>query len=228
MGSLLLVRHGQASFGAANYDQLSALGQRQCLRLGEYLGERSLGFEAVFSGTLARQRQSLDCIAQGLGQVAGASALPLAEQLPALDEYDSAAVIAAVHPQALPRSTQADAYRQHMRVLRLGLTAWMEDHTAPAGMPSHAAFSAAIAGLLDRIRQTYSGNVLLVSSGGPIANAIAQVLGAPKVAAIDLNLRMLNSAVSEFAYTPKRHILQSFNTLPHLPQPAWSEAISFM
>ena len=29
MGTLYLVRHGQASFGAANYDQLSALGQRQ-------------------------------------------------------------------------------------------------------------------------------------------------------------------------------------------------------
>ena len=35
MGTLYLVRHGQASFGSANYDQLSALGQRQCRRLGE-------------------------------------------------------------------------------------------------------------------------------------------------------------------------------------------------
>jgi len=34
MGTLYLVRHGQASFGAANYDQLSPLGQQQCGQLG--------------------------------------------------------------------------------------------------------------------------------------------------------------------------------------------------
>lgn len=37
MGTLYLVRHGQASFGADDYDQLSPLGQRQSVRLGEYL-----------------------------------------------------------------------------------------------------------------------------------------------------------------------------------------------
>jgi broad specificity phosphatase PhoE len=37
MGTLYLVRHGQASFGADDYDQLSELGRRQSVRLGEYL-----------------------------------------------------------------------------------------------------------------------------------------------------------------------------------------------
>jgi broad specificity phosphatase PhoE len=44
MGNLYLVRHGQASFGAADYDQLSELGQRQSVRLGEYFaGNRCNG-----------------------------------------------------------------------------------------------------------------------------------------------------------------------------------------
>ena len=34
MGTLYLVRHGQASFGADDYDQLSPLGHQQALRLG--------------------------------------------------------------------------------------------------------------------------------------------------------------------------------------------------
>ena len=229
MGSLYLVRHGQASFGAANYDQLSDLGRRQCVRLGEYFAERGKRFDAVFTGTLARQIQSWEGIAHGMAQAAvNAPAPPVATQLPALNEYDSAAVIAAVHPEPLARSVNPEAYRHHMRVLRQGLSGWMDGSLAPANMPSHAEFSAGIAKLLDVVRQGYAGNVLLVSSGGPIANAIAQVLGAPKVAAIDLNLRMHNSAVTEFAFTPKRHLLQSFNSLPHLDHPAWLNTITFM
>jgi len=40
MGTLYLVRHGQASFGAADYDNLSELGHKQSARLGEYWRER--------------------------------------------------------------------------------------------------------------------------------------------------------------------------------------------
>ena len=36
MGTLYLVRHGQASFGADDYDNLSPLGHQQSQRLGVY------------------------------------------------------------------------------------------------------------------------------------------------------------------------------------------------
>ena len=42
MGNLYLVRHGQASFGAADYDNLSELGHRQSVRLGEYFAGKGL------------------------------------------------------------------------------------------------------------------------------------------------------------------------------------------
>ena len=66
MGALYLVRHGQASFGAADYDQLSELGARQCRRLGEHWQRRGMRFDAAFSGTLRRQRQSLAAIGEAL------------------------------------------------------------------------------------------------------------------------------------------------------------------
>ena len=56
MGNLYLVRHGQASFGADDYDQLSELGQAQALRLGEYWRERGMKFDAIYTGF-----QSLPC-----------------------------------------------------------------------------------------------------------------------------------------------------------------------
>ena len=59
MGQLFLVRHAQASLGEDNYDQLSPLGMRQSLRLGEYWRELGLTFDTVLCGTLQRHAQTL-------------------------------------------------------------------------------------------------------------------------------------------------------------------------
>jgi broad specificity phosphatase PhoE len=210
MGTLFLVRHGQASFGAADYDQLSELGARQCRRLGEHLRARGLHFEATLSGTLKRHVQSLDAVAEGLG---GAPA-PL--RLPGLNEFDGEAVVRALYPEPPPPPDPADGFRHHFRLLREGLQAWMDGRTAPAGMGPHADFVAGVEGALDHVRARHAGDVLLISSGGPISTAVGLVLGLSGPAVIDLNLRMRNSAVTEFQFTPRRHVLVSFNGIPHL------------
>ena len=210
MGTLYLVRHGQASFGAAEYDQLSDLGQRQCQRLGEYFRARGQVFEAVITGTLKRHRQSYAAIAAGLR-----SDTPALE-MPGLNEYDSEAVIATVHPAKLGAATTPEQYRSHFRLLRDGLKRWIAGDAQPAGMPSHREFVAGVSAALDHVRERHAGDVLLVSSGGPISCAVATILGTAPEVMIDLNLRLRNSAVTEFVVTPKRHLLGSFNTLPHL------------
>ncbi len=210
MGTLYLVRHGQASFGAADYDQLSDLGRRQCRALGQWFSTRGVQFDAVLRGTLRRHAQSLDALAAGHG------ALPQASEWPGLNEYDSDAVIRAVHPEPLAAPDSPEVYRAHFRLLRQGLQAWMDGRTAPVGMPHYADFVAGINAALDHVRCSHDGKVLIVSSGGPIATAVGQVLGTPAQATIELNLRIRNSAVTEFAFTPKRHVLLSFNHLPHL------------
>ena len=60
MGTLYLVRHGQASFGAEDYDHLSELGRRQSVRLGEYFAERGIHFDGLIAGTLRRHKQTLE------------------------------------------------------------------------------------------------------------------------------------------------------------------------
>ncbi len=211
MGTLYLVRHGQASFGTDDYDRLSALGERQCVRLGEYFQARGLRFDAVLTGTLRRHAQSYAAIAQGL------AGMPQPLVWPGLDEYDGDALIAAIHPQPLPPASDAQqAFRQHFRLLREGLAQWMAGTTAPAGMPSYTEFVAGVNGALDHVRSTCEGDVLIVSSGGPISTAIGQILATPHASTIDINMRIRNSAVSELIFTPKRHTLLTYNTLPHL------------
>ena len=210
MGTLYLVRHGQASFASDDYDRLSPLGARQCERLGEWFREKGVTFEGLITGTLRRHTQSFEAIARGLG------VQPQALAMPGLNEYDSESIVRAIHPAPLQRPQSAEDVRQHFRLLRDGLLVWMEGRTQPDRMPSYEQFRAGVVQALDHVRTRHSGDVLMVSSGGPISTAVAHVLGAPAPAIVELNLRMRNSAVTEFAFTPKRHALVTFNTLPHL------------
>ena len=210
MGTLYLVRHGQASFGAADYDKLSELGQRQSVRLGDYFRQAGLSFDAVLTGTLRRHLQTYAAIREG-----GAFDME-AQQWPGLNEFDSEAVIATVYPHKLEKPDTPELYRHHFRLLRDGLTQWMNGVVSPKGMPSSREFQLGITSALDHVRKNYDGNVLLVSSGGPIATAIGHVLGTTPETTIELNMRMRNSAVTEFAFNAKRHSLVTFNTLPHL------------
>ncbi len=216
MGTLYLVRHGQASFGAEDYDQLSDLGTRQAVRLGEYFAGKGLGFDAAITGTLKRHLQTYAGICEGMGTT------PTALALPGLNEYDSEAVIAAVHPHKLSKPTSPEEYRHHFRLLKDGLRAWMNGTVSPRGMPSYTGFVQGVTDALDHVRQQCSGNVLIVSSGGPISTAVGHVLGTSPETTTELNLRIRNSSVTEFAFTPKRHMLVTYNTLPHLDAlPDW-------
>jgi broad specificity phosphatase PhoE len=182
---------------------------------------RGLRFEAVLRGTLRRHRQSLEALA---GELPG---LPPALEWPGLNEYDSEAVVRSVHAGELPRPDTPEAYRQHFRLLREGLSRWMAGEVQPEGMPSWPGFLEGVTSALDHVRTQHQGDVLLVSSGGPIATAVAHVLDAPPTTAIELNLRIRNSALTEFAFTPKRHMLVTYNTLPHLDHPERHSWVTF-
>jgi broad specificity phosphatase PhoE len=222
MGTLYLVRHGQASFGAEDYDQLSELGHKQSLRVGEYFAQKGIHFDGLIAGTLRRHKQTLEGILKGMNRAG--------EHLSwdGLNEYDSQAVIASIYPHKLEKPTSPEMYRHHFRLLRDGLAQWMAGVVSPQGMPSYADFVAGVAGALDHVRSNHYGkNVLIVTSGGPIATAVGYVLGASPEATIDLNMRIRNSSITEFAFTPKRHMLVCFNAIPHLDHADYAQWVTY-
>jgi broad specificity phosphatase PhoE len=221
MGTLYLVRHGQASFGADDYDVLSPLGHQQAVRLGEYFKAKGLVFDAALTGTLQRQISTHEGICSGMGTT------PQALRWPGLNEYDSHAVIATVHVGKLEKPTTPEQYRHHFRLLKDGLKQWMDGVVSPEGMPSYSDFVIGVTSALDHVRKTCTGNVLLVSSGGPISTAVGHILGCSPEATIELNLRIRNSSVTEFAFTPKRHMLVTYNTLPHLDAPEYADWVTY-
>ncbi|OJU86641.1 MAG: histidine phosphatase family protein [Burkholderiales bacterium 66-5] len=214
MGTLYLVRHGQASFGAANYDELSGRGWNQARHLGAHWQAHGQCFDAVFTGTLKRHAQTLAGIAETL------PGLPPATAVPGLNEYDSEALIRAIHPGPLEKADTPERFRAHFRLLCDALAQWMAGTISPEGMPDWEQFSNGVHGLLEQVRQGHKDqDVLVVSSGGPISTAVAQVLGVTPEVGIALNMRLRNSAISELSVSARRLMLQTFNTLPHLAAP---------
>ncbi|HEY2144854.1 MAG TPA: histidine phosphatase family protein [Steroidobacteraceae bacterium] len=219
MGVIYVVRHGQAAFGTDHYDRLTETGFKQARLLGAYFGLRNIRFDAVFTGTLRRQAETARGIFEGHAELGSQLAH---ESFSGLDEYNPEAVLAAFkgeYPAPMAAAERRDpvVVREHFRVLRDALLAWAEDRTHPEGMPVWEQFqNGAVAALVEARQRFPDGNVLVVSSGGPIAAMVAAVLKAPPATAVELNLRIRNSSVSEFASTPRRHQLVSFNGLPHL------------
>ncbi len=219
MGTIYLVRHGQAAFGTEHYDRLTDIGFSQARLLGSYFGRRDIRFDAVFTGTLRRQTETAQGIFEGHSEL-GTS--PLRETFAGLDEYKPEAIMMALtgnFPAPALAAARRDplVVREHFRVLREALLAWAEDRTQPEGMPVWQAFQdSAVAAVVEARQRFPDGSVLIVSSGGPIAAIVAAALNAPPATAVELNLRIRNSSLTEFSATPRRHSLVSFNGLPHL------------
>jgi broad specificity phosphatase PhoE len=219
MGTIYVVRHGQAAFGTDHYDRLTDIGFAQSRLLGGYFVLRNIRFDAVFTGTLQRQIETAQAILQGHPDL-GANVLQ--ERFAGLDEYKPEAIMKALTgefpaPAAAAARRDPVVVREHFRLLREALLAWAEDRTQPEGMAAFKAFQEGAVAALVAARQRFTGgNVLVVSSGGPIAAMVAAVMQAPPATAVELNLRIRNSSLTEFAATPRRHHLVSFNGLPHL------------
>ena len=98
MGTLRLVRHGQASYGAANYDVLSPLGVRQAEAVGAAWAARRAPVSAIYVGTMQRQ---LDTARHLRAAAAAGHPLPEPVVLPGLAEYPAFELLARCLPQVV-------------------------------------------------------------------------------------------------------------------------------
>ena len=219
MAELVLVRHGQASFGADDYDKLSELGWRQSRWLGEYFAERGATFDRVLRGSLRRHAETLKGIAEGMGG-------PLEGGDDArLNEYDSHALLAAhLKGGAMPKSGDR---REHFRILREAMYAWTDGTLAGSPHEPFSEFRGRVLASLGELRAGKAKRVLVVSSGGPISTILAEVLGMPLRGVVDLNLQTRNTGISELQAGATRIHCVSFNTVPHLDRPDRAGALTY-
>lgn len=216
--SLLLVRHGQASYGAADYDQLSERGWEQSRRLGHWLARGGHAFGTVVVGGMRRHRETAEAIAEGFA--AAGVALPTPVEDPGFAEFDHQAVFGAwldAHAESpIALASRSGAPRDVAPMLMAALGAWARDELP--GLPeSWDAFGARVHAAGQRLMaRAGEGEALVLSSGGVISRLAQIALEVPVHRAVELNLALRNSAVSEFHPQGERLRLGSWNTLPHL------------
>ena len=223
MAELYLVRHGQASFGADNYDELSPSGRTQSSWLGEYFAQANLRFDRVVIGTMQRHRQTADAILAAMG----GPPIELAQDA-GLNEYDFEALFAAVGDEGLPSALSATSSKKDFyKGLRHVLQLWADDRLPGAVPETWQQFQTRVQRARSAIQRTGGRRVLVVSSGGPIAVTAQQVLQAPAASAIALNLQIRNSSVCQYVFNDDAMSLVSFNSVPHLEHAERREFVTY-
>lgn len=219
MAELVLVRHGQASFGADDYDKLSELGWRQARWLGEYFAERGAAFDLVVRGSLRRHAETLAGIAEGMAAALGG------REDARLNEYDSFSLLRAhLKGGAVPGAADR---REHFRILREALYGWTEGTLEGAEHVPFDRFRAGVLAALEDLRAAQKKRILVVSSGGPISTMLAHVLGMPARGIVDLNLQTRNTGITQLRAGAARMHCVSFNNVPHLDRPDRAGALTY-
>lgn len=216
MPTILLIRHGQASFGTSDYDVLSELGERQARLVGEALASRGLRPRVVVTGSLRRQ---IDTAA-----IAAADDWPAARPDPRWNEYDADDVLTA-HSTSAARLQHADGTavpalttREFQAVLDEALFKWIEgggESEARQQWPSfETAGHGALAELASELGRGELG--LVFTSAGTIAATCAKVLALPPDAFVALNRVQINTGITKLVFGERGASMVSFNDHSHL------------
>ncbi len=218
MGVVYLVRHGQASFGAENYDQLSETGFEQARLLGTALRERLPRVDAVVTGTLARHRQTARTCLAALGCETAS------EQTAGFDEFDHEDIVARHTPryadQAVLREeiSRMESPRQAYQALYMEAVArWVSgQHDADYPEP-WSTFRQRCVTALDALieRLGPSKNALVFTSGGPITAVCQDLLRIPDEHAFRLNLTLANCGLTKVIYSARGRYLSTLNEHVH-------------
>jgi len=226
MGRLVLIRHGQASYGQADYDKLSPTGEQQARVLGPTLA--ALRLDALFVGPLRRQQQTAAFARE-------TAELPAPTTLPELAEYPGFEMVTHLLPKLVaedpafaalatkPSGRGPDALELADRAFHRILHAWGRDEWHVEGLERVTEFAARVRrGLETAIAG--GRKVGVVTSAGPIGVAVGLVFGAAEHRMVRTSVVVRNASISElvyrsasFAWEPEQVSLLTFNSVGHLP-----------
>lgn len=220
MARVLLIRHGQASFGAANYDCLSAKGRQQSHWLGQHLKEE-FAHElpaSIWQGQMQRHQQTAQHILQGSG-------LTLTVQTDAgWDEFDHQAVLRAHEPRyadpaevARDIATHPQPHEAFGLIFRAALQRWIEGRADYA--ESWPAFQQRAQAALSRVLAAGEPDQThwVVTSGGVISVIAQSILDGSNTGAMRINWTLANTGYSvvQQRHTGERFLV-SLNEHGHL------------
>jgi broad specificity phosphatase PhoE len=239
MTTILLARHGQASFGQANYDQLSELGGTQARLLGQHYANIQRPIDAIFSGSLVRQRDSARHFWEMYQpSVVAKSTMPIFDIetperciLPIFDEFNHEDVFMKSSPNfATQAMIAAELAKENQPLTRLGelfglaMQRWHAGEHDDDYIESWPTFSNRAQQALIEIRSQVlnsshledDSTVLVFTSGGVIAAITAHLLQQGSQMAYQLTKSSVNTGVTAIGLQYETPQLLSYNEHSHL------------
>lgn len=220
MAAIYLIRHGQASFGAADYDKLSELGMEQACILGRDLCERPIDFDHVICGSMLRHQETAKaCLAE--------FSIPSEIQTDARwNEYDHENILelelksrgfesvkefvnASTNPKQAFEKLFIDASISWMNRSHNGYTETYNDFCSRL----NAALESCIN---DHAEENPKSNIAVFTSGGPISFIASKLLSTPESHLININWTLCNAGITKLVTTTNRTFLASLNEHAHL------------
>jgi broad specificity phosphatase PhoE len=214
MPTVLLVRHGQASFGGEDYDVLSEAGHRQAEVVAASLAERGYRADRLISGRLRRQRETAAAFT--------ALRAPELEIEPRWDEYDSEDILRHHSDTTASLDHQGNGEqltnRSFQVILEAAQAQWIDHAERRPTSQTWPQFSGAgTAALRDLATELSSGETaIVVTSGGTIAALLCSLWEAPATLFPALNRVTVNASVTKLAVGSTGTNVISFNDHSHL------------
>ncbi len=226
MGAIYLIRHGQASFEAADYDDLSPLGREQARVLGAALAARDVHAELVICGSLRRHQQTAAECLEGLQQGSRSWSEREArwEEDRGWDEYDHNEVLAGLDPRYRSQAALAAdmaAHEQPKRafqgVFERAMARWIDAAYHSEYRESWPAFCTRVEDALARLGQRLgrAQNALVFTSGGAISVVCRKLLELGDTRTLLLSASLANASVTKVLCGERGTTLSTLNEHAH-------------
>jgi broad specificity phosphatase PhoE len=224
MSEIFMIRHGQASFGQDNYDQLSAVGVRQAKIVARYLSKVSKPFDAVYSGKMKRQLNTGEELIACYRDIRVA----VPEIMPSsyFNEYDSLTVWESLIPGIIQENPSLSKdleqvfteKKSFQKLFEQVMDRWISGAYDLPGSPKWSDFKKRVRQGLKDIMKRHSTKMQLAifTSGGPISVAIQLALGISDKKTMEISWQIMNASITRFKYNDRQIALSGFNDIAHL------------
>ena len=234
MGTITLIRHGQASFGKANYDQLSDLGYEQGRELGRWFNLCQTKLDHIVTGSLRRHEQT----AQACSETLDSHLHPHGDwQSDAgFAEYDHIEMLHRYEPRFRePEFVKAlfmdnpNPRQAFQKLFSAAFDRWIGgEHDADYGEP-WPAFRQRCVDALQKLTQRpgKSQHIAVFTSGGAISAISQSLLGLPDSKMADLNSSIVNASLTKILYQPGRISLSALNSHAHFDRENLNHLVTY-
>jgi broad specificity phosphatase PhoE len=226
MTRLFILRHGQASFFEADYDQLSSAGETQSQCCGHYFASQGTQIHQVFVGPRKRHlgtwKQLSETAAKSQFQLPSMKVRENLDELPAFELLQNGLpALLEQRPELREGFNENGTPRDpalHAQAFRAILGQWTKGESSTTGIETFEAFKGRITQEFLRAAALCNPgeNALIVTSGGPVSIAMQHAVGFANDKVIDTAFSVANASISSFEVHENQFSLLDFNQTAHL------------